>query len=437
MEGKATFTLRRADNGRVVREFTEHNIVTEALSRLLAPPAGAIMRQFSWSGYLSTCLPMYKELCGGIMLLGNTLPETADNVMLTPECIPVATAGDAYSGALPMRGSLNLNESFATENGYHFTWDFGTDKANGTIKCAALTSRLFGNTGFSTAEKTGGLVMEPVSKTCTTPYTQFCRAKGQYLGTFRNNTHVYFHQIHSNELAFYCIKGTDPQHIGIADSLSLNEAAAPAETVKVTLPVTYNSTARPYLDNSAGVVYFFSQQYQQGDSYQLDYAAVDLKNFTVSEKHSWNMSKKYTYITAAAVHAGSLFVTYGTSMDSFSSSGEVTKSWGLSNSNDMRFCTLNGVLTLLNGNGYAYSLYNGRWYISYNSPNYGFGSSVDMKPPFYPIFRMAASFYENVNYNMNPYLGIAANYLATVNNLSEPLVKTDQHTLKITYDIIN
>ena len=30
MEGKATFTLTRADSGRVIRQFTEHNLVTDA-----------------------------------------------------------------------------------------------------------------------------------------------------------------------------------------------------------------------------------------------------------------------------------------------------------------------------------------------------------------------------------------------------------------------
>lgn len=36
MEGKATFTLTRADSGRVIRQFTEHNLVTDAIRRLLS-----------------------------------------------------------------------------------------------------------------------------------------------------------------------------------------------------------------------------------------------------------------------------------------------------------------------------------------------------------------------------------------------------------------
>ena len=52
------------------------------------------------------------------------LEESKDNRMLREDCVPVGTAGDAYSGSNVMRGSLNINESYETENGYHFTWDF-------------------------------------------------------------------------------------------------------------------------------------------------------------------------------------------------------------------------------------------------------------------------------------------------------------------------
>lgn len=93
MKGKATFTLTNAATGRVEREFTEHNLVTNAVSRLLSPPGYTIMGKFSWSDFIGTSLPLYKELFGGIMLLSTTLTESADTVMLPPDCIPLATAG--------------------------------------------------------------------------------------------------------------------------------------------------------------------------------------------------------------------------------------------------------------------------------------------------------------------------------------------------------
>ena len=69
-----------------------------------------------------------------------------------------------------------------------------------------------------------------------------------------------------------------------------------------------------------------------------------------------------------------------------------------------------------------------------NWSNYSLFGSADIKPPYY-----AATIMTNLTriYDYNPYLVLAGNYLATINNLSEPIEKTSEHTLKITYDITN
>ena len=45
MEGKATLTLTEAGSGRVVRKFTEHNLVTDAVKRILEPPLYTLDRK--------------------------------------------------------------------------------------------------------------------------------------------------------------------------------------------------------------------------------------------------------------------------------------------------------------------------------------------------------------------------------------------------------
>ncbi len=434
MEGKATFTLKQASTGRTLRQFTEHNIVTEAMSRLLSPPGYALFKAFSWSDFIKTSLPLYKNLCGGIMLLGNTVTERADNVMLPPETVPVATAGDAYSGTLITRGSLNENESYATENGYHFTWDFGTDKANGTIKCAALTSRFFGNTGFSDAEKDSGLIMDPVTKEYRSPTAQICHAKGQYICTIDKDTHIYLQRTDANNYVFNKIKTIDTNAVGVTDSIDFTSLSQPVSSHNVTVPIDTDNFTRPFLDSSARKAYFFTKQYEVGeDKYQVDYVSVSLDDFTVSEKASWPMNKKYSYITAAALYGGRLYAVWNTDLTCFGSSGEVIETWTMPGANLLSFCIVNNVLTYIAGSRKMYSLYNNKWYGAYGIEYYGFGYSADIKPPYYPVFALWS--YTSDNYD--PYLGIAANYLATINNLSEPLEKTNEHTLKITYDITN
>lgn len=439
MKGKATFTLTNAATGRVERKFTEHNLVTNAVSRLLSPPGYTIMGKFSWSDFIGTSLPLYKELFGGIMLLSTTLTESADTVMLPPDCIPLATAGDAYAGSLATRGSLNLNETGEIGDGYHFVWDFGTDKANGTINCVALTSRLFGNTGFSSDEKTGGLIMNPVTKTAIDPTDKFCHAYGLYLATTEKFTHLYVQKNSSSELIFTRVKSVDPQNICINDSVNINTLQEAYDTRSVMLPIECDNITRPYLDAAENKAYFFAKQYNTETESYIDYVSVDLDTFAVSAKKRWPTSQKFNYITAAAIHGGRLYAAWSDILTAFSASGEIAGNWTTKCSGDLWFSNLNGVLTMHAYNGYSYSLYSGNWYSAFNDATspFAFGASVDIKPPYYPVHGISQ--YYNVAHKstIDPYLGAAANYVATVNNLSTPLVKTNEHTLKIAYDITN
>ena len=82
MEGKATLTLTDAKSGRVVKKVTEHNLVTDAVKRILNPPVYAMLYSFNFPNFINNVMPASK-LFSGIMLLGNTLSESRENVMLS------------------------------------------------------------------------------------------------------------------------------------------------------------------------------------------------------------------------------------------------------------------------------------------------------------------------------------------------------------------
>lgn len=438
MEGKATFTLARADSGRVIRQFTEHNLVTDAIRRLLSPPAYALFKQFSWSDFMRTSLPIYKNLCGGIMLLGNTLEERTDNVLLPPDTIPVATAGDPYSGTLETRGTLNSNESYAMGNGYHFTWDFGTDKANGTIKSVALTSRLFGNSGFAGVESSGGVFMDPVTKGSGTMNMQISHGVGQYLCTPEKCTHLYLQKTDASNMVFTKIKSLDMTAVGVTDYVDLTAAAEPVGTVRVELPIEVDPVIKVFVDSSDRKVYFFGKAVQEDDErLRLDYATVDLDSFAVSAKRSWVMKSTGFTVYSAAVHGGRLYAASGKELMTFTGAGDLSESWEGISGSGMWFYTVNGVLRYYTTDRKTHALYNGKWYVMYGVSDLGMGFSADIKPPYFPAHIMNQYFAESQTGAQDPYLVAAADYLATVNNLSEPLVKTSEHTLKITYDITN
>ena len=75
MEGKATLTLTDAKSGRVVKKVTEHNLVTDAVKRILNPPVYAMLYSFNFPNFINNVMPASK-LFSGIMLLGNTLSES-------------------------------------------------------------------------------------------------------------------------------------------------------------------------------------------------------------------------------------------------------------------------------------------------------------------------------------------------------------------------
>ena len=52
MEGKATLTLTDAKSGRVVKKVTEHNLVTDAVKRILNPPVYAMLYSFNFPNFI-------------------------------------------------------------------------------------------------------------------------------------------------------------------------------------------------------------------------------------------------------------------------------------------------------------------------------------------------------------------------------------------------
>lgn len=138
-KGKSTIELRNAKTGELEFKTKDENMVTNATFNLMN---GLKNFPFGNSGYdyKSAFTPLLKNCFSGLLLFDKNITEEI-NVILPPrDVLQVGCASGAYVGADINRGSLNLTETKDLENGYRFVWDFNTDKANGTFRCAALTS---------------------------------------------------------------------------------------------------------------------------------------------------------------------------------------------------------------------------------------------------------------------------------------------------------
>lgn len=108
------------------------NMITNAMNYVIPNVIG--------SGKTADCvMPLCEKVLGGIMLFDGKLTEDKNNIFFPSEAHLVASAGRNTNSEYADRGSLNVAESYETDTGFQSVWDFTTSQANGTIGSLALT----------------------------------------------------------------------------------------------------------------------------------------------------------------------------------------------------------------------------------------------------------------------------------------------------------
>ena len=157
LKGNMVIELVDGNTGEEER-IEEGNMVTNAVNDILGlnpmgifyAVAGEYDTHLLWNDKL---LPICPNMVGGILLYSDPLEEDADNIYPSTVKLPVAYAGnDVNATANVARGSLNLTESKALEDGYKFVWEFTPSQGNGTIAAVALTSALGGKNAYGSMD---------------------------------------------------------------------------------------------------------------------------------------------------------------------------------------------------------------------------------------------------------------------------------------------
>lgn len=108
------------------------NMITNAMNYVIPNLIGAGISA-------SEIMPLCQRVLGGIMLFDGKLTEDKNNIFFPSEAHLVASAGRNINTEYADRGSLNYAESYETDTGFQSVWDFSTSQANGTIGSLALT----------------------------------------------------------------------------------------------------------------------------------------------------------------------------------------------------------------------------------------------------------------------------------------------------------
>ena len=147
IKGKTTFELTDVNTGEV-EVIEDNNMITNGLQEFLT--TYGLFGCDILGGDLRTS-QLWCNLLGGLFLFDTALDENVDNTFM-PAGVKMVGNGSykmSNSGDVTEMGSYNESESGVQDDGsIRMVYDFSTQQANGTIACACLTSKIGGYAGM-------------------------------------------------------------------------------------------------------------------------------------------------------------------------------------------------------------------------------------------------------------------------------------------------
>lgn len=134
MKGHATVELTDIATGDK-KVIQEDNMVTDAVAHLFSDNInGMALLDYS------TLVPLGNKCMKGGLLFENEIPEESNRIYAPSDNTCIGYASDDINTTTDTkRGSYNANESATTDDGYRWVWDFNTSQGNGIISSLALT----------------------------------------------------------------------------------------------------------------------------------------------------------------------------------------------------------------------------------------------------------------------------------------------------------
>lgn len=436
IKGTATLKLINAATGEEEKSVTSENMVTNAIANLLNPPMIALTAGRDFSALLDQIMPICTKALGGVLLWDNTIFENVNTILPPMDINCIGHAGGEYTGTLPRRGSYNTAESGYIDDdsgahvGYRHVWDFATDKANGTIKSLSLTHLNGGNSGYQTMDTTAKSQYEWGNVVGKKP-----SGAASYIAGKIDNA-IVFAAISSTTCTVSIVKHIDVTNVTMfdADGTSLT-----AENFSVTLENTGYNYNFALVD---GKLHCFGVKSTSGNKASINHVIIDIEGKKKESETIITTADGVTiYYPLAALYSAGSYYLLSRKTNSSSGIASVRKvsadgrcsddilpediSW---NPPGRAYEYEAGYITpdIIRFGNYMIQGDNVRWQ-TYCAAT---GSTSDVIiPAENPCYRYTS----NGNYGMSICAFLA--YLATINNLPEPVTKTDQQTLKVIYEI--
>ena len=436
------------------------NMITNALNYAIPNVIGA-----NYSA--DNIMPICQKALGSVMLFDGILTEDKNNIFFPSEAHLVASANRNLNTTDSDRGSLNTAETYKTDTGYQSVWDFSTSQANGTIKSLALTLNSYSKNSDSAiaynfvSPFTRYGIKDDNGSTSFSPYPLCYDADNQmlyYISTSKGGTQSYQEEdgdgkkVTKYRTECHVIKTYVPtSQFKLADKSDNRELGEEVATFYLESGTSYVDLRGAIRNGYDGYAYMCTPAGTKGDVeiYKLKISDYSFElsepiNFTCKSTKMYNywgystVSKGYAYIIS--LEKKSLYIV------NLANPVDVSESVL---PNDL---TIYGNLMALKNGGVAFST---RKRISGTSDDeyreaicYPDGKIIVSKyyrtsiSQSYPIFYPPRLFADNLmTFGSNAYNGylsrgaLVNNYLGTIYNLPQPIVKTAASSMKVVYTL--
>ena len=470
IKGKTTFELTDVNTGEV-EIIEDNNMVTNALQEFMLT-YGIFNKGIFINDNMTNAL--YLNLLGGLFLFDTALDEDVDNTFMPAGVKMVGNGSNcANNSDVTELGSYNIPESGIQSDGsIKFVYDYATNQANGTIACACLTSRVGGYMGMGNSEKSyasnnridahqgsaylylalSGIgdyyynILYPVYNEnaiyCTNPYnTVYTSAKSTQHWSVTKKIEILrvragFTSVSIKD-TWYLNKVIDSFEVDIPQDI-LDYMGTSTATI---IPVgdSFNRNIFLIFNKSTSAIangsYCWIMKIDK-DKNVTAHKFTNNVNETLALRTLTSSRKNYTingdYLWVAGYNSGKLYgIKYSDSTQIIDTGINLKTTTPLMYSIAEN---LVGIKDLSYNNTYphlAYSIYD----VINRTYKYVNGSEANNDYIYIPFVDKKGVYLKVYDTDGKMEITKDVRYLATINNLSEPVVKTSSKTMKVTYTI--
>lgn len=439
--------------------YQNNNLVTNAVADILSQnPSGLLYPlEGSSTGLNQKLFPIANICYGGILLFEDSLLEDATQYYPPVDNGIVGYASnDVNQTDNPKRGSLNLSESTMIDGGYKYVWDFSTSQANGLISSLALTHYSGGKSFYGDSHVADGsaILLNQVSPSLSKAVMALyiCMVEAEPI----NNTFVSI--IPNEDKTIDITRVKEPMtSLGLNDPL-INLSPQTLDTVTLAVDSFFagmSSTTQPnFFDGTDGYWYGFIRASDSKNNKttlnrlrinKADYSTTidqwELDGMIIVAPGSYNLNS-YGYLTRS-----NNSLLYGEYLYIFSSDALKIYKINIYNPVDVISIELGFKSNYSAGDYTRTYIYRwGEYICGYDfiidqedrvirTSGYGLPYISTPLIEFGPLrlgYNVHAS---SSNGRFSKTLYLHSPYLGTINNLTTPILKTADKTMKITYTL--